>query len=212
MKDTRNFDRAPLKDIRVKDNQIGIRTPQILISRKKGDYMKGDVLDANAVIQIFDELVGNVDNDHNSLEEIVEELHNLRDATDQGFDVFQKKAEEEVANRIQGDKDLDDKIKTEKQERTNADTQLRNNLAALERKVTANTAAIDTKQPKGNYLTEHQSLEQYAKKTELPTVPTKVSELQNDSEFITKSVYNEKIAALEARIATLEAKHPEAAA
>lgn len=212
MKDTRNFDRAPLKDIRVKDNQVGIRTPQILISRKKGDYMKGDVLDANAVIQIFDELIGNVDNDHNSLEEIVDELHNLRDATDQGFEVFQKKAEEEVANRIQGDKDLDDKIKTEKQERTNADTQLRNNLAALERKVTANTAAIDTKQPKGNYLTQHQSLEQYAKKTELPTVPTKVSELQNDSEFITKSVYDEKIAALEARIAALEAKHPEAAA
>ena len=212
MKDTRNFDRAPLKDIRVKDNQVGIRTPQILISRKKGDYMKGDVLDANAVIQIFDELIGNVDNDHNSLEEIVDELHNLRDATDQGFEVFQKKAEEEVANRIQGDKDLDGKIKTEKQERTNADTQLRNNLTALEQKVTANTAAIDTKQPKGNYLTEHQSLEQYAKKTELPTVPTKVSELQNDSEFITKSVYNEKIAALEARIAALEAKHPEAAA
>lgn len=212
MKDTRNFDRAPLKDIRVKDNQIGIRTPQILISRKKGDYMKGDVLDANAVIQIFDELIGNVDNNHNSLEEIVDELHNLRDATDQGFDVFQKKAEEEVANRIQGDKDLDDKIKTEKQERVNTDAQLRNDLTALEQKVTANTAAIDTKQPKGNYLTEHQSLEQYAKKTELPTVPTKVSELQNDSEFITKSVYDEKIAALEARIAALEAKHPEAAA
>ena len=212
MKDTRNFDRAPLKDIRVKDNQVGIRTPQILISRNKGDYMKGDVLDANAVIQIFDELMGNVDNDHNSLEEIVDELHNLRDATDQGFEVFQKKAEEEVANRIQGDKDLGDKINTEKQERINADTQLRNNLTSLEQKVTANTAAIDTKQPKGNYLTEHQSLEEYAKKTELPTVPTKVSELQNDSEFIAKSVYNEKIAALEARIAALEAKHPEAAA
>ncbi len=164
------------------------------------------------VIQIIDELGGNVDNDHNSLREIVEELHNLRDATDQGFEIFQKKAEEEVANRIQGDKDLDDKINTEKQKRINDDTQLRNNLAALERKVTANTAAIDTKQPKGNYLTEHQSLEQYAKKAELPTVPTKVSELQNDSEFITKSVYNEKIAALEARIAALEAKHPEAAA
>lgn len=212
MKDTRNFDRAPLKDIRVKDNQIGIRTPQILISRNKGDYMKGDVLDANAVIQIFDELIGNVDNNHNSLEEIVDELHNLRDATDQGFEVFQKKAEEEVANRIQGDKDLDDKIKTEKQERINTDAQLRNDLTALEQKVTDNSAAIDTKQPKGNYLTEHQSLEEYAKKTELPTVPTKVSELQNDSEFITKSVYNEKIAALEARIAALEAKHPEAAA
>lgn len=52
MKDTRNFDRAPLKDIRVKDNQIGIRTPQILISRNKGDYMKGDVLDANATTEL----------------------------------------------------------------------------------------------------------------------------------------------------------------
>mgnify|MGYP000621606866 CR=1 FL=1 len=54
------------------------------------------------------------------------------------------------------------------------------------------------------------TLEEYAKKVELPTVPTKVSELQNDSEFIVKSVYDEKIAALEARIAALEAKHPEA--
>lgn len=45
--------------------------------------------------------------------------------------------------------------------------------------------AIDGKQPKGNYLTEHQSLEEYAKKTELPTVPTKISQLTNDSNFIT---------------------------
>ena len=52
---------------------------------------------------------------------------------------------------------------------------------------------------------------QYALKSELPTVPTKVSQLQNDSEFITKSVYDEKIAALEARIAALEAKHTETA-
>lgn len=51
----------------------------------------------------------------------------------------------------------------------------------------------------------------YALKSELPTVPTKVSQLQNDSEFITKSVYDEKITALEARIAALEAKHAETA-
>ena len=208
----KKFIKQPLNGITVADSAVGVRTPNILMGEHAGEYVRGDIMDANAVIQAFDELRGNVDNDHDSLQEIVDELHNLRDATDQGFEVFQKKAEEEVANRIQGDKDLDDKINTEKQKRINDDTQLRNNLAALERKVTANTAAIDTKQPKGNYLTEHQSLEEYAKKTELPTVPTKVSELQNDSEFITKSVYNEKIAALEARIAALEAKHPEAAA
>ena len=34
------------------------------------------------------------------------------------------------------------------------------------------------------YLTEHQDLSDYALKTELPTVPTKVSELANDSGFI----------------------------
>lgn len=54
-------------------------------------------------------------------------------------------------------------------------------------------------------------LTQYAKKSELPTVPAKTSQLQNDSEFITKSVYDEKIATLEARIAALEAKHAETA-
>ena len=55
------------------------------------------------------------------------------------------------------------------------------------------------------------NINNYALKTELPTVPTKVSQLQNDSEFIAKSVYDEKIAALEARIAALEAKHAETA-
>lgn len=50
MDKTSNFDRAPLKDIRVRDNQIGLRTPQILISRENGEYMKGDILDANATM------------------------------------------------------------------------------------------------------------------------------------------------------------------
>ena len=93
-----------------------------------GEYVRGDIMDANAVIQAFDELKGNVDNNHDSLEEIVDELHNLRDTTDQRFDTFQEKAEEETANRIQGDKTLDEKISAEKQERVNADTQLRNDL------------------------------------------------------------------------------------
>lgn len=40
-------------------------------------------------------------------------------------------------------------------------------------------------QPKGNYLTEHQDLSDYAKLTDIPSVPTKTSQLQNDSGFIT---------------------------
>ena len=463
----KKFIKTPLVGVQVHGaKDVGTRTVNLLMGEHAGEYIRGDIMDANAVIQAFDEIKGSVDTDHDSLEEIVDEIHNLRDATDQNFEVFQEKVEEEIANRTQGDKVLDEKINTEKQERVNADTQLRNDLttevnrakasentlasniqaeatkrenddntikdnlnaevtratakeneikaqvdiingdsttegsfrkaiadvvgaapeaydtlkeiadklsqnddlhtaineaiatkattAALNEEVTrakaaeaenkaeiaaeaarakqaegnnalaiqneesratlaenatnealnteidrakgqeaylqnlvnakADTtaldgakseldkkisdettratgveatkasaddltaeiarakqaeaaitsdvteklaqkvdtttlneqvgtlnAAIDTKQPKGNYLTEHQSLEEYAKKVELPTVPTKVSELQNDSEFIVKSVYDEKITALEARIAALEAKHPEAA-
>lgn len=52
MKNTRIYDRVPVKDVRVKDPQIGTRTPQILISRKDGEYLRGDVLDANATIEL----------------------------------------------------------------------------------------------------------------------------------------------------------------
>ena len=114
----------------------------------------------------------------------------------------------EIADKLAGNDDLHTALNQAITEKADA--------SALANEVTRATgaesnlqAAIDTKQPKGNYLTEHQSLEEYAKKTELPT---KISQLTNDSEFITKSVYDEKIAALEARIAALEAKHPEDAA
>lgn len=463
----KRFIKTPLVGVQVHGaKDVGTRTVNLLMGEHAGEYVRGDIMDANAVIQAFDEIKGSVDTDHDSLEEIVDEIHNLRDATDQNFEVFQEKVEEEITNRTQGDNALDEKINTEKQERINADTQLRNDLTTeinrakasentlasniqaeatkrenddntikdnlnaevtratakeneikaqvdvingdsttegsfrkaiadvvgaapeaydtlkeiadklsqnddlhtaineaiatkattvalneeatrakaaeaenkaeiaaeaarakqaegnnalaiqneesratlaenatnealnteisrakgqeaylqnlvnskadttaldgakseLDKKISDETtratgveatkasvddltaeiarakqaeaaitsdvteklaqkvdtttlneqvgtlnAAIDTKQPKGNYLTEHQSLEEYAKKVELPTVPTKVSELQNDSEFIVKSVYDEKIAALEARIAALEAKHPEAA-
>lgn len=36
------------------------------------------------------------------------------------------------------------------------------------------------------YLTEHQSLTEYAKKTELPTIPTKVSAFENDKGYLTQ--------------------------
>lgn len=393
----KRFIKTPLIGVQVHGaKDVGTRTVNLLMGEHAGEYVRGDIMDANAVIQAFDELKGNVDNNHDSLEEIVDELHNLRDATDQSFEVFQEKAEEETANRIQGDNTLQQNIDTEKQERINADTKLNNDLTAetnrakasenalsedikaeatkrenddntikdklnaevtratakegeikaevdiingdsttegsfrkaiadvvgaapeaydtlkeiadklknnddlhtaineaiatkattaalneeiarakkaeadnnaeiaaeaarakevegnnaiaiqneesrattaegaineavnteverargqeaylqglvnakaettaltaLEEKVTANTTAIDTKQPKGNYLTEHQSLEEYAKKTEIPTVPTKVSQLTNDSKYMTMEEISEGLkVALEAK-------------
>lgn len=157
----KRFIKTPLVGVQVHGaKDVGTRTVNLLMGEHAGEYVRGDIMDANAVIQAFDELKGNVDNNHDSLEEIVDELHNLRDATDHGFEVFQEKAEEETANRIQGDKTLDEKIdqkereskerdnvlqqniNTEKQERVNADTQLRNDLTAETNRAKASENAL----------------------------------------------------------------------
>ena len=159
----KKFIKTPLVGVQVHGaKDVGTRTVNLLMGEHAGEYVRGDIMDANAVIQAFDELKGNVDNDHNSLEEIVDELHNLRDTTDQSFEVFQEKAEEETANRIQGDKTLDEKIDqkekeskerdnvlqqnidTEKQERVNADTQLRNDLTAEVNRAKASENALSS--------------------------------------------------------------------
>ena len=125
----KRFIKTPLVGVQVHGaKDVGTRTVNLLMGEHAGEYVRGDIMDANAVIQAFDEIKGSVDSDHDSLAEIVDEIHNLRDATDQNFEVFQEKVEEEIANRTQGDNTLDEKINAEKQERVNADTQLRNDL------------------------------------------------------------------------------------
>lgn len=127
----KKFIKTPLVGVQVHGaKDVGTRTVNLLMGEHAGEYVRGDIMDANAVIQAFDELKGNVDNNHDSLEEIVNEIHNFRDTTNHRFDVFQDKAEEETVNRIQGDNALDEKINAEKQERVNADTQLNNDLTA----------------------------------------------------------------------------------
>lgn len=152
----KKFIKTPLVGVQVHGaKDVGTRTVNLLMGEHAGEYVRGDIMDANAVIQAFDELKGNVDNNHDSLEEIVDELHNLRDTTDQRF-------EEETANRIQGDETLDQKIDqkeiesnerdnvlqqnidTEKQERVNADTQLRNDLTAEVNRAKASENALSS--------------------------------------------------------------------
>ena len=159
----KKFIKTPLVGVQVHGaKDVGTRTVNLLMGEHAGEYVRGDIMDANAVIQAFDELKGNVDNNHDSLEEIVNEIHNFRDTTNHRFDVFQEKAEEETANRIQGDNTLDDKIDqkesesnerdnvlqqnidTEKQERVNADTQLRNDLAAEVNRAKASENALSS--------------------------------------------------------------------
>ena len=148
----KKFIKQPLNGITVADSAVGVRTPNILMGEHAGEYVRGDIMDANAVIQAFDELRGNVDNDHDSLQEIVDELHNLRDATDKSFEVFQEKAEEETANRVQGDKALEDKINAEINRATTKENEIK----------TTFTEEINKK----------------ANSTELATLQSKVAELE----------------------------------
>lgn len=148
----KKFIKQPLNGITVADSAVGVRTPNILMGEHAGEYVRGDIMDANAVIQAFDELRGNVDNDHDSLQDIVDELHNLRDATDQSFESFQEKAEEETANRVQGDKTLEDKINAEINRATTKENKME----------TTFTAEINKK----------------ANSTELATLQSKVAELE----------------------------------
>ena len=72
MKNTRIYDRVPVKDVRVKDPQIGTRTPQILISRKGGEYLRGDVLDANATTELAKSIhMPDIDKINDKLEQTV---------------------------------------------------------------------------------------------------------------------------------------------
>lgn len=261
----KKFIKTPLVGVYVHGaKDVGTRTVNLLMGEHAGEYVRGDIMDANAVIQAFDELKGNVDTDHDTLEELVNEIHANTDGINEEKTRAQNKEKEisdklaivdgdsntegsfrkaiadviaaapedldtlkEIADKLAGNDDLHQAIeeaistkatttalneeitrakaaeeenKTDIVEEANrakeAERIITSNvdnkadataLTALEEKVNANTAAIDTKQPKGNYLTQHQSLEEYAKKVELPTVPTKVSQLENDSKFITRS-------------------------
>ena len=73
MINTRIYDRAPLKDVRVKEPQVGrVRTPQILMSRINEGYQKGDILDANATAILIKNL-------HNpDIEKLKEQIEEAR--------------------------------------------------------------------------------------------------------------------------------------
>lgn len=71
-----NFKKQQLKGVEIHSApQVGTRTVNILMGEHAGEYVRGDIMDANAVIQAFDELKGNVDTNHDTLEELVNEIH-----------------------------------------------------------------------------------------------------------------------------------------
>ena len=70
----KKFIKQPLNGITVADSAVGVRTPNILMGEHVGEYVRGDIMDANAVIQAFDELKNGVDEGHDTLKELNDEI------------------------------------------------------------------------------------------------------------------------------------------
>lgn len=70
----KKFIKQPLNGITVADSVVGVRTPNILMGEHAGEYVRGDIMDANAVIQAFDELKNGVDEGHDTLKELNDEI------------------------------------------------------------------------------------------------------------------------------------------
>lgn len=70
----KKFIKQPLNGITVADSAVGVRTQNILMGEHTGEYVRGDIIDANAVIQAFDELKNDVDEGHDTLKELNDEI------------------------------------------------------------------------------------------------------------------------------------------
>ena len=65
-------------------------------------------------------------------------------------------------------------------------TRLDTLIANVKKAITNIPKKVSQLENDSGFLTEHQSLTEYAKKSEIPTIPTKVSELENDSGYLTE--------------------------
>ena len=223
--------RVPVKNALVTAPGKQVRNPEILVDLEGGEFMHGDILDANSTNKLIDQSVkdaidNSIENGNYVTKDLLEAETSARTKSDEDLNAKikaeQTRAEgkekqisdklaivdgdsstegsfrkaiadviaaapedldtlKEIADKLAGNDDLHTALNQAITEKADA--------SALANEVTRATgvesnlqAAIDTKQPKGNYLTEHQDLSGYAKKTE---IPTNVSSLTNDSNFIT---------------------------
>ena len=121
----KRFIKTPLKGVVVQDTKnVGTRTVNLLMGEHAGEYVRGDIMDANAVIQAFDELKGNVDVNHDTLEELVDEIHTNNSDSKQ-------RDEEEKAARISGDNVNSQAISAEKTRAEAAETEIKNAITTI---------------------------------------------------------------------------------
>lgn len=236
--------RVPVKTAPITTPGGQIRNPEILVDLEGGEFMHGNILDANSTNKLINQSVKDAIDD-----KFIESGYVTKDLL-----------EAETSARTKGDEDLSAKIQAEQTRAEGKEKEISDKLAIVDgdsntegsfRKAIADVVAaapedldtlkeiadklagnddlhtalnqaitekadasallnevsratgaennlktaIDGKQPKGNYLTEHQSLEEYAKKTDIPKVDTSdfISKTTGDAQSIISalSLHNE---------------------
>ena len=182
--------RVPVKNVLVTTPGKQVRNPEILIDLEGGEFMHGNILDANSTNKLIDQSV--------------------KDAIDNSIEndnyVTRDLLEAETSARTKSDEDLNAKIKAEQTRAEGKEKEISDKLAivngdlhtALNQAITekADASALtnevnraigvenDLKTAIGKKA-DASALSNYVLTTALPTIPTKVSQLTNDSNFIT---------------------------
>lgn len=166
------------------------------------NIINGDSNTKGSFRKTIKDLIGGAPEAYDTLKEIADKLKNNDDLYTAISNTIATKAttvalNEEITRAKTAEasitSDVNDKLVSK------ADTTALNDYVlttVLNKQIDTLNTTIDTKQPKGNYLTEHQSLEEYAKKSEI-------------AGQIAAKADTTALTALEARIAALEAKHTE---
>jgi len=147
----KRFIKTPLVGVQVHGaKDVGSRTVNLLMGEHAGEYVRGDIMDANAVIQAFDELKDGVDEGHDTLKELNEEIK-TNSTVISGTIVKLTKVEQESKDRdevekearINSDNANKQAIDEEKHRAEAAETNIKDSLTAEVNRATAAENTLD---------------------------------------------------------------------
>lgn len=134
----KKFKVQPLKGVEIHNaKSVGTRTVNLLMGEHEGEYVRGDIMDANAVAQAIDEVRGGIDGSHDSLAKLNEEVKTNATVINGTITYANKIADnlqKESETRTSEDDKLNTAISNEATARTNA-------VKAVDDKLTAEVTA-----------------------------------------------------------------------
>lgn len=159
--------RVPVKNALVTAPGKQVRNPEILVDLEGGEFMHGDILDANSTNKLIDQSVkdaidNSIENSNYVTKDLLEAETSARTKSDEDLSAKIKAEqtraegkEKEISDKlaiVDGDSNTEGSFRKAIADAIAAKAD-RSDLITLEQKVTANTTAIEGKQDEGNYVT-----------------------------------------------------------